>query len=90
MAKIPKRDGETLKGIKSIDEYEMTQGRNMAISHRKRVCRCEPCRKRMYTECENNAHVPSWVDHELVPSDSHTEYATRCRHQETLEVDDGF
>lgn len=86
VSQVPKRDAKTLSGIKSHDEYEIKRGTGMCISYRKRSCKCEACRERQYELCENKSHVPEWRTHELQPSTARTEYATRSRHEETLEL----
>ena len=83
---MPKRDGETLKGIKSSDEYRMVKGRGMEIMHRKRVCRCTGCKESDYDVCECKSHVPEWIPHILTPKNTRTEYYTRSRHEENLEI----
>ena len=60
----------------------------MEIQHRKRSCYCLHCREYgdVEGECENQSHVPDWKCHVLEPCAGRTEYETRGRHEETLQV----
>ena len=86
VAAVPKRDGKTLEGIKSIDEYRMVKGHGMEIMHRRRSCRCTSCQEKDYDACACKDHVPNWVPHTLEAKDTRTEYHTRSRHEENLEI----